>query len=751
MTRRCPACGKKTDPLRAGHVAIFDERFQYFCDRGCREDWLQGGRPNRSSFRPPSIRPPSISPSRAPSLPPSFSLPAPPSLASFFSSAVSPSLPPVSANDPLPAVDAVDGPTEPESDPAPTFAPETEASPADPPADPNASLLAVGFACGLLGVTLLLAGKSSVIEAIRIAIAFAGWIALVVRAFAVRRDPADLHPLIVLSPGIIAVVASVYAWLATDPAHAAAATFAGIVVATAAATTYLVERGRKNVRHERHRLALALGAEEGWPSRLRAGETVLVEAGETVPVDGTVIEGEALVQPWPLASGTAKKREGDAVVAGARALEGSLRVLTSSSGADRAWARLSLDPQRRADVAAPLATFSQKLATRGAFVGAALMTLAGLANGATGVELVLHAITGFTALGLASVPGIAATQIARGLLEAHRRGIAYRSAVDWDRASRASVAVFSARGTLLLDAPELIDIDLFGPLDEMRVLALVAGAESAKLGDPIALAIHRAASARSVDPDAVRSPSPQPGLGMTAVASTGEPLVVGNRALMLREKVSIAVAEADVAKMEALGRTVLLVALGGKLIGALGLQDGLRDGARAAVQHLLDAQIEPVLLSGDARETCEAIGRALDIEHLRPEILPADRTREVSRLAGGGAIVAAIGRAGSDDNVLAAAGVSVALGGAGAATNDWGVSLAGDDVRDTALALTLAQRSRLQARTGLVLALAPGGLAALAVAFGVVAPAYVPLAGLVGALLATFHARATDTRKREAA
>src|SRR5690606_17985930 len=122
----------------------------------------------------------------------------------------------------------------------------------------------------------------------------------------------------------------------------------------------------------------------------------------------------------------------------------------------------------------------------------------------------------------------------------------------------------------------LTDLEVVGPYDENRVLSLVAGVESAKVGDPIAMAIHRAAAARSLRPDAVRSPTTQPGLGVTAVASTGELLAVGSRALMLREKVSIAAAETIIANMEAHGRTVLLVALGGKLIAVLGLQDALR-------------------------------------------------------------------------------------------------------------------------------------------------------------------------------
>ena len=156
-------------------------------------------------------------------------------------------------------------------------------------------------------------------------------------------------------------------------------------------------------------------------------------------------------------------------------------------------------------------------------------------------------------------------------------------------------------------------------------------------------------------------------------------------ALLLEQRISIAAAEQRISELEALGRSVVLVALGSRLVGLLGLQDGLRPGARAAVQHILDARVEPVLMSGDSRETCEAIGRSLDIEHIRPEVLPADRSAEVRRLMDAGASVAVLGHPGSDDAALSTADVAVALGAAGSVSGDFAVALASDDVRDAAL------------------------------------------------------------------
>ncbi len=159
------------------------------------------------------------------------------------------------------------------------------------------------------------------------------------------------------------------------------------------------------------------------------------------------------------------------------------------------------------------------------------------------------------------------------------------------------------------------------------------------------------------------------------------------------------------------------------------------------MQHLLDAQIEPVLLAGDARETCEAIARSLDIDHIRPEVLPAERGAEVRRLIEAGMSVSALGHAGIDDGALGAADVAVALRAAGTTPGDYGVCLASDDVRDGALALALAHRTRTEARVGLALTVVPALIGVGIISFGILPPAYAPIASLLGGAVAVAHAR----------
>ena len=171
----------------------------------------------------------------------------------------------------------------------------------------------------------------------------------------------------------------------------------------------------------------------------------------------------------------------------------------------------------------------------------------------------------------------------RAHLEALEGGITLPNAGAFERAGAVNVAVLRARGTVLLGEPEIVTIEPVAGLQSERVLALAPGAETGST-HPFAAAVMRAARMRGVAADAVRNATVHAGLGVTAVASTGERLVVGGRGMMLEQKIGVAVTDTHAAELEAQGRSVLYVALGDRLLGLVALQDGLRAGARAAVR-----------------------------------------------------------------------------------------------------------------------------------------------------------------------
>lgn len=740
----CATCGRPVDPLRAARVAFFGTRFRYFCSTACRETFATD----------PLLTPIPLPRRRTPGALTIDDLVEVRSGDGSFEhrKQAAEALAAIAADE-LQRLDPTPDPTPPTPEPQ---AAERRSGPAPElarAADLGGLLLALAVLGSCLSMALTLAGTSGVALHARLLLVVAASTALLIERGLGGRDPTNASPVALLAAPLAAVILAGIAVFNGSTQAAAVVTLAALIVLVLAASLWLMRHARMPQDRERQRIALTLGgvarrviADELVPTPagdLRPGEEILVEPGDVVPVDATLVAGSVEVAPWLGSQSALHRGEGASLVAGARVIEGRARAVVGWAGFDRAWLRLTADPRRRADLVAPLARFGRLAVERGAPLSTLLAALTAFASTPNPLEVAMVAIAAGAALGSAGLGQIASLHLGRTVLDTLRRGIVFRSAGAIDRAGKVVTAVFCARGTLLLGEPEIASIEAFGDHDAETVLALVAGAQGGTV-DPVAAAVVRAARARAVRPDGVRSPNPQPGLGVTAVASTGQPLVVGNRALMLRERVSVARAEPRINELEALGRSVLLVALAGRLVGLLGLQDGLRPGARAAVQHLLDAGVEPVLLSGDARETCEALGRALDVEHIRPEVLPQERADEVKRLSDGGAVVAVVGRSPIDDAALAAAEISIALASAGSSAAEWSIQLADDDVRDAALAVRLAHDGRREARLGLLLTMGGGIAGAAAVGFGIAGPCFAPLASLAGTFVAYWRLRATE-------
>jgi cation transport ATPase len=755
-------------------VAVLESSgFHYFCDALCKRHYLSvRGQPQEedvATASPPDVEYASASPSEAPRS--DLRARATPSTAS---NGHSPTLPSIATTSPteqrgtratLPSIDVHEAfelsrpisvrPADPSARRAP--APSTSRGAADRGADRTTAFIdGMGIVAGVFAPAIGLLG--AVADVARVPLVVFAWAALALRVHRVGRDPSDPHAYVVLAPAGGAVVAACWAQATSDPHAVAIAVLAGLACAVAIAVETTVTRARANVQTARERIERALDSRvraihgddtiDLPVADVRPGEQVVVEAGELVGVDAIVSAGEARVIPWLDAKVEVVKREGDPVVAGARVLSSRLRMTTTWSGRERAWVKLLSVASARIEVAAPTSRVLRHTVERGVPCAALLVGLATFAASATPAEVLAAMSAAAMAFGAKALVSIAGLHFARAHLQALASGITYKDPRAFERAGSANIAVLSARGTVLLGEPEIVAVEPIGAGrrdagdddDVARVLSLAAGAETAST-HPFAAAILRAARTRSARPDHVRNATVHAGLGVTALASTGERLVVGGRAIMLAEKIGVAVADGRVTELEALGRSVLLVALGDRLVGLIALQDGLRAGARAAVQRLLDARIEPVLMSGEARDTCETIGRALDIEHVRPAVLPADRGPEVRALGEGGSVVAVVGHPLSDDGALGAADVAIAMSAAGSTPGEWAVALASDDVRDAAMALSLPHAARARVRVAIVLGSMPPVIALLAIGFGVAPLAVAPLAALLGAVAVVVHAR----------
>jgi cation transport ATPase len=549
--------------------------------------------------------------------------------------------------------------------------------------------------------------------------------------------------------GLVAVAAAATA-LHSEHAGAIAST-AGVAFAVTVLAQLAVLRFETDVRAHTSDIAAAIDAEARRapgmgangaateaarvsPADLRLGDRVVVSEGETLVVDGVVVSGEADVSPWAFATGEAHKREGDAVLAGLRVLSGELVVAATAVGKDR----LAAKPFAARETSG-LFGLVRVWTPRALPLVCALVFAAELASNAPWILVFAAAFAAGASLSVVGVLATLTLATTRANQDALDAGIAFRDARALEVAGMSDVAVLCSRGTVLMGEPEVIAVEATASSDRKRVLALAAGAESSRQ-TPAGKALLGAARAEGTSPESLRSVLVHEGLGVTALLPNGEPVVVGSRAHLLKERVSVAAREDRVRELEAQGATVMLVAVSGKLAGLVALQDALRPGARAAIQRLLDARVEPVLVSGETREACETLARALDIEHVRPEVLPQDRAEEVRALGEGGHVVAVLGRVPSDEPALGAADVSIALGSIGL-SGEFSVVLASDDVRSAAHALSIARQLRERVRLGLGLALAPTLIAVMGLGFGVMPLVLAPVAGLVAAVLGTMSVR----------
>lgn len=467
---------------------------------------------------------------------------------------------------------------------------------------------------------------------------------------------------------------------------------------------------------------------EGPTASIRAGEEVLVEAGEVVPVDGVVSAGDAQVIPFPSAQQAVWRGPNAAVLAGAQVIEGSIRVMASRVGGARALFRPGTFGLEGAAHSATITRF----ATRGrkALVGVLIVALAlvlavsfggSLSSVLSGLGAALLALPALSLTVGVRAPFVSASALAVC------RGIVFRDASVLERAGRVTAAALCTDGTVTGGIATLVEVSpLTRGSDTNELTALAMGAEQVAEPHPLAQAVRRYGEARAIVPTVLRRAAYARGRGVTALVDGGGALVLGNRQSLLTAGVSVAVADREAQRAESEGRTVVFLAVGGRARALFVFEDTVRPEARAAVQQLIDLDVEVVLLSGDHRATVEALARPLDITHVKAELSADERAAEVNRLRDAGGDVAVIGRAPSDETSLAAADIAITLDAVGSAL-EGDVTVASEDLRDAAYALAIARRARRTAQAAVGACIVGGLGLAVTGAIGILHPGAVLL------------------------
>ena len=459
------------------------------------------------------------------------------------------------------------------------------------------------------------------------------------------------------------------------------------------------------------------------------GDRLRVRPGETVPVDGTVESGEATLDQARVTGESlpVAKRAGDAVIGGTVSRTGGLVIRADRVGRDTLLARIVQLVAEAQRSRAPI----QRLADRvsGWFVPAVLAAavaafVAWMALGpeprfasalVAAVSVLIIACP--CALGLATPMSIM-VGVGRGA----GAGILIRDAEALERLERVDTVVLDKTGTLTRGVPAVTGIAPAEGFGEDEVLALAAAVERAS-EHPLAQAIVAAADARGLAPGAATGFASPAGRGVGATVA-GRPVLVGSPRFLDEHGVAAGPLSGAVDAMRAAGATAVLVAVAGRLAGAIGVADEVRPDSAAVVRALKAAGLRVVMLTGDNAATARAIAGPLGIDEVEADALPDAKAAAVRRLKAEGRIVAMAGDGVNDAPALALADVGLAMGtGTDVAMQSAGVTLLGGDLAGLLRARRLSRATMGNIRQNLAFAFLYNGIG-IPVAAGVLYPAF---------------------------
>ena len=469
---------------------------------------------------------------------------------------------------------------------------------------------------------------------------------------------------------------------------------------------------------------------------LAVDDLVLVRPGGRVPVDGTVVDGNADVDESMITgeSRAVPKEAGDTVVAGTVAAGGSLRVRVSAVGEATALSGI----MRLVAAAQASASRAQALADRAA---ALLFYVAVAAGGITLAwwwldgdleEALVRTATVLViacphALGLA-IPLVIAISTSLGA----RHGLLVKDRLALERARELEVVIFDKTGTLTRGEPALGAIAATPGVDENELLALAAAVE-ADSEHPLARAVVRAADERGLARPGAESFEALAGRGARASVGGREVAVGGPRMVadLGLETPATLVTAAEAWASD--GRTVLHVVADGQVVGLLGLEDEVRPESAAAVRDLHALGLRVAMITGDAQAVADSVARRLGIDEVAAQVLPEDKAAAVRRFQAGGRRVAMVGDGVNDAPALAAADVGIAIGaGTDVAVESAGIVLVRSDPRDVVGAITLSRATYRKMIENLVWATGYN-VVAIPVAAGLLVPWGIDLSMAMGA------------------
>jgi len=462
---------------------------------------------------------------------------------------------------------------------------------------------------------------------------------------------------------------------------------------------------------------------------ISVGDRLRVRPGEKVPTDGRVVDGRSAVdesmvtgEPMPVT-----KEVGSKVIGGTINQSGALIIVAEKVGSDTMLSRIVQLVAEAQRSRAPVQRLADQIS--GYFVPAVIVValLALTAWGTWGPEPRLaYGLVAAVAVLIIACPcalGLATPMsIMVGVGRGAQAGVLIKNAQALERMEKVDTLVVDKTGTLTEGKPAVTAIVAAPHFRDEELLSLAASVEQAS-EHPLATAIVAAAKARAISLQPVRDFDSPTGKGAVGLVG-GKRVVLGGAAFLREQNVDPTTFEQSADTLRHQGATAIFVAIDGLPAGVLAISDPIKATAREALAWLKAHGIRIAMLTGDSSVTAKAVAQKLDIEEVRAEVLPEDKSDIVKTFRKAGRVVAMAGDGVNDAPALAAADVGIAMGsGTDVAIESAGVTLIKGDLTGIVRARRLSEATMRNIRQNLFFAFIYNA-AGVPIAAGVLYPAF---------------------------
>lgn len=395
------------------------------------------------------------------------------------------------------------------------------------------------------------------------------------------------------------------------------------------------------------------------------GDVIRVRPGESMPVDGVVVEGSTSVDESMLTGESipVEKESGDEVIGASINKNGSIDYRATRVGSDTTLSQIIKLVEDAQGSKAPIARMADIITGYFVPIVIALAVLAGIAwliAGQSGIFALSVIITTLViacpcALGLATP-----TSIMVGTGKGAEHGVLIKSGEALETTHNLDTIVFDKTGTLTEGKPIVTDI-LVTPLITKENLLYYAASGETGSEHPLGEAIVQKSKEENMTlakPDHFEA---IPGHGIR-VEIEGKDMYIGNRKLMLEQKIDLSSMEKESDRLADEGKTPMYLSVDGELAGIIAVADTLKENSMKAVKELRRRGVEVIMITGDNKRTAKAIAKQVGIDHVLSEVLPEDKAEEVKKLQETGKKVAMVGDGINDAPALAQADIGIAVG-----------------------------------------------------------------------------------------